>query len=230
MQGLFGPPPPNANFNANQQDNTLGEDQQDPMMRMMQQMLSQGMGGQQQQPGGAPGQEAPGGADDPMMQMLQQLMGGAGGPGGGFGGMGQAQQQAPPTSNSAYMWRIVHALFALTLALYVTFTARFTGSKLARSRDALAPGSEEAQHFTQRLFFLFATAEVLLQSTRYYMEKGEIKGGGWLRTVAAFLPPPWNGYVKVVGRYAVIWQTVVSDAMVVVFVLGVTAWLKGAVA
>ncbi|KAK3066286.1 hypothetical protein LTS18_001850, partial [Coniosporium uncinatum] len=51
------------------------------------------------------------------------------------------------------------------------------------------------------------------------MEEGEIKSGGWMGTVAAFLPPPWNGYVKVVGRYAVIWQTVVSDAMVVVFVL-----------
>jgi len=45
-------------------------------------------------------------------------------------------------------------------------------------------------------------------------------------TLAQVLPQPWAGYLRVVGRYSVIYTTVVADAMVVVFVLGVIAWWK----
>jgi hypothetical protein len=34
--------------------------------------------------------------------------------------------------------------------------------------------------------------------------------------------------VRTIGRYSVIYTTVVSDAMVVVFILGATSWWKGA--
>jgi hypothetical protein len=46
--------------------------------------------------------------------------------------------------------------------------------------------------------------------------------------VAGILPAPYSGYVRTVGRYSVIYSTVVSDAMVVVFVLGATSWWRGA--
>jgi len=36
--------------------------------------------------------------------------------------------------------------------------------------------------------------------------------------------------VRTVGRYSVIYKTVVSDAMVIVFVLGATSWWRGAAA
>jgi hypothetical protein len=184
-------------------------------------------------------------ADDPMMAMLQQMMagGGAGGPGadqlppglanifgGGIPGMpGQDQQgvqQAP--SSSAYLWRILHFVISLSLALYVTLNTTFTGSKRARELSSLtytAPMSLE-RNFGTRLFYLFATAEVVLQSSRYFIEKGQLTQSGIMGTMSQLLPPPWAGYVRVVGRYSVIYTTLVADAMVVVFVLGVMAWWK----
>jgi hypothetical protein len=181
------------------------------------------------------------GNEDPMMKLMQQMMGGAAGgdgqlpPGlaemfGGAGGIpgmpGQAQQQAP--SSSAYMWRIVHAIFSLTLALYVVLTTTFTGTKAARTASAYT-ALEGGESFGQRLFYLFATVEVVLQSSRYFIEKGQLAPSGIMGTLAQFLPMPYAGWIKVAGRYGVIYTTVVADAMVVVFVLGAMAWWKGGV-
>ena len=84
-----------------------------------------------------------------------------------------------------------------------------------------------AQNFAH-FFYLFATFEVVLQSSRYFIERGQLQGSGILSTVAGILPAPYSGYVRTVGRYSVIYSTVVSDAMVVVFVLGATSWWRGA--
>ncbi|KIW06293.1 uncharacterized protein PV09_02761 [Verruconis gallopava] len=180
-------------------------------------------------------------ADDPMMAMLQQMMAGAGeqnrdpnaqippGLASLFGALGQEQEaaQQPPTS-SAYVWRILHFVISLFLALYVTLNTTFTGSKRARELSSLtytAPLSLE-RNFSTQLFYLFATAEVVLQSSRYFIEKGRLTQSGIMGTLSQVLPEPWAGYVRVVGRYSVIYTTVVADAMVVVFVLGVMAWWK----
>ncbi|QDS73556.1 hypothetical protein FKW77_001002 [Venturia effusa] len=178
------------------------------------------------------------GSEDPMMKLMQQMMGGAGGDGAGqlppglaemfagTGGMpGQPQQAAP--SSSAYLWRIVHAIFSLTLAMYVVLTTPFTGTKTARNASVYS--LEDEPSFSQRLFYLFATAEVVLQTSRYFLEKGQLAPSGIMGTLAQFLPMPYAGWIKVVGRYGVIYTTVVADAMVVVFVLGVMAWWKGGV-
>lgn len=185
----------------------------DPMMRMMQQMMGGG--------GALPGMEGGGGSggEDPMLKMMQAMMGG-GGPGGP-----QAQQQQPATS-SAYVWRIVHAVFSFGLAAYVALTSTFDGSKLSRSQSAI--GAEEGA-VGKQLFYIFATVEVLLQTTRFFVEKGRLQQGGIMGTLATVLPEPFAGYVRLAGRYSVIYTTVVADAMVVVFVLGAMAWWKGLV-
>lgn len=192
---------------------------------------------------GAPG--APGDADaDPMMRMMQQMMAG-GGPMGGDpndpnGPMGELppfmrammsgqqrtqeqQQNQPAPTSSTYMWRIIHAVFALGLALYIALTSTFNGSKLSRAQ------SVESMDFDPKLFYIFATAELVLQSSRYFVEKGQLQGGGWLATIAntGLVPEPWGGYIRVAGRYSVIWQTIVGDAMTIVFVLGCLAWWRG---
>jgi hypothetical protein len=176
-----------------------------------------------------------------MMAMLQQMMGAGGGdpnaqlPPGlaemmgamGGGGMPGGQQDQAPTSNSAYLWRIVHALFSFGLALYVTLSTPFTGTKAARTASQYQTGVGES--FGQRLFYLFATAEVVLQSSRFFLERGQLPQSGIIGTLSQILPQPYGGYLRVVGRYSVIYTTVVADAMVVVFVLGVMAWWNGAV-
>ncbi|KAN0112936.1 hypothetical protein V8E51_005887 [Hyaloscypha variabilis] len=182
---------------------------------------------------GMPGMEgAPG--EDPMMKMLQQMMGGSI-PEGGLGGMpafpgmpGQATASADP---SAYLWRIVHALFALSLGLYIAFTTPFTGTRLERETSALGytPGSDVLTPSSVHFFYLFATAEVILQSSRFYLEKGKGEQSGWVGMVMGFLPEPWKGYLAWIMRYSRIWTTVSGDVMVLVFVLGVCAWLRGGV-
>lgn len=185
---------------------------------------------------GAPGADA---GNDPMMQLLQQMMGGMGGaPGGGqagvpsfpgmpgMPGMGmQGQAEAAAVDPYAYVWRIVHAVFALSLGLYIALTTSFTGTKYAREASGLMIDglSEDSVHF----FWIFATAEVVLLTSRFYLEKGGSMPAGMMGTVMGFLPEPWKGYLGLVIRYGRIWGTVSGDAMVCVFVLGVCAWLRG---
>jgi hypothetical protein len=162
-----------------------------------------------------PGQ-APDASQDPMMAMLQQMMGGAGGGMPGMPGMPGQQGGAPsdmppglanmfsamgggaaaepaPEQSSAWIWRLVHSLFALLLAIYIVLQTPFTGSKLARysqHNDDWAVQPTPAQNFA-RFFYLFATFEVVMQSSRYFIEKGQLQGSGMLSTVAGILPPPY---------------------------------------
>ncbi|KAK7704745.1 hypothetical protein SLS57_010369 [Botryosphaeria dothidea] len=193
-------------------DSPAGGMADDPMMQMMQQMLQGGAGG----PPGANGAQQ----EDPMLKMMQAMMGMSG----GAGGPADQQQQQAATS-SAYVWRIVHAVFSFGLAAYIALTSTFNGSKLSRSQSVLEDGGVGKQ-----LFYIFATAEVLLQTTRFFLEKGQLQQGGIMGTLGSVLPEPFAGYVRLVGRYSVIYTTVVADAMVVVFVLGAMAWWKGLVA
>ncbi|TVY85258.1 hypothetical protein LSUE1_G000114 [Lachnellula suecica] len=178
--------------------------------------------------GGMPGME--GMQDDPMMKMMQQMMGSMpGGPGAGAGGM-PSFPGAPPVSTAdpyAYIWRIVHAIFALGLGFYIAFTTTFTGTKIERERSGLAFTESGVSAASVHFFWIFATAEVLLQSSRFMLEKGKTQQGGILGTVMSFLPEPYKGYLALVLRYGRIWTTVSGDAMTCVFVLGVCAWLRG---
>jgi hypothetical protein len=209
-----------------------GSGQQDPFQQAMMQMQAQQAQQAQQ-----------GGEEDPMAKMMQQLMGGMQDPndpnamGGdlpqmaqmlstmmGGGGMGQQQQ---PKNGSAYLWRIVHAISALAIAVYIAFTTTFSGSKLARTGDMFVQDSNFG--LGAKPFYIFGTAELVLQTSRYFVEKGQLQGGGILATIAnsGFVPEPYAQLIRTVGRYSTIYTTIVSDAMVVVFVLGTVAWWKG---
>lgn len=216
-----------------------GQGQVDPLTQAMFQMQ------QQQQRGG---QGADGAEDDPMVKMMQQLTGLMGGNAqdpndpnqppqipaalqalmGGMGGGNDKEAQKAPETGSAYLWRIVHAVFAVTLGIYITMTSTFNGTKLARSQSVYASDTD-SYGFGPRLFTIFVSAELLLQSTRYFVEKGQLRGPGFLAKIAnsGFVPEPYAQYIRIAGRYIAIAQTIMSDAMVVVFVLGLLAWWKG---
>jgi hypothetical protein len=193
----------------------------------------EGLGG----PGfGGPGMGPPG-ADDPIMKMMQQMMGGMGNAGEGPGGMpsfpgmppmGMPGQAAATGDPFAYLWRIVHAVFALALGLYIAATTSFAGTKLERemttfTNAAAAPAWHESGiHF----FYIFATTEVLLQTSRFFVEKGRVQQGGIIGMVMGLVPEPYKGYLALVMRYSRIWTTISADAMVCVFVLGAASWLR----
>lgn len=181
------------------------------MMKMMQQMMGgAGLGGD-----GA-------GAGAPQLPAaLQAMLGGAGG--GAAAGPQQAAQTTA-TNSTTYVWKLVHAIFAFILATYIALTSTFNGTKLARSQSVY---SDEAGYgLGPRLFIIFTSAELVLQSTRYFMERGQLQGGGMLAKIAnsGFLPQQYANYVRILGRYLTIAQTIFSDAMVIVFVFGCLAW------
>ncbi|KAF2214628.1 hypothetical protein CERZMDRAFT_105202 [Cercospora zeae-maydis SCOH1-5] len=203
--------------------------QQDPLAAAMLQMQQQQQQGQGRAPGG----------EDPMLKMMQQMMGGLGGDPNDPNAQqdlppmlkammsGGQQQEAAPTPGSAYLWRIVHAVFAFGLAFYICLTSTFNGTKLARSSSVYT--EEEGYGLGPRLFVIFTSAELVLQSTRYFVERGQLQGGGMFASIvnSGVIPEPYANYIRVAGRYITIARTIFTDVMVIVFVLGCMAWWKG---
>ncbi|KAI1101904.1 hypothetical protein F4804DRAFT_314599 [Jackrogersella minutella] len=219
----------------------------------LRQLLLSGMGGTPP-PGRSPFMDGPmppmpgmeGMDEDPMMKMLSQMMSGGGMPGGpgganpfagtpmeglmgGMAGASPAQQAQQAASNkAANLWRILHAVFALGLGLYVAFSTTFTGTLTEREHSTIASqGQEDTIERTRAYFFyVFTSVEALLLTTRYFFDNGREPPKGWMWTVSGFLPGQFKGYVQHALRYGQILGTVRSDALVCVFVLGVCSWLR----
>ncbi|KAK0674641.1 hypothetical protein QBC41DRAFT_342084 [Cercophora samala] len=197
---------------------------EDPMMAMMMQMLGGGAG-------------APGAGGNPPPNPFAGLAAGMGGfP--GMPGMDQAgQQQQQPPSKIPALFKILHTLIALSLGLYLLLSTPFTGSKLDRDKSILADSgaalfqSEEESNAKKNFVWAFATAEILLFTTRFIMEsqagRGGEQGGGILGGLVGFLPQPWKGRIEMGVRYAKVVGRVRGDVLLVVFVLGVGSWLRG---
>ncbi|RGP59183.1 hypothetical protein FLONG3_11256 [Fusarium longipes] len=224
-----------------------------PEPTMSEDQLRQMMLGFDRGNGSGTASPAPGGIDeDPMMKMMSQLMAGAGLPAGSmppFPGMpGTAPGQGPPVAQTAVrnsastnLWRLLHAIVALGLGIYIVLLTPFTGSKIERERAALAgttpadplvaaaePGMEtELEHRRKLFFWTFATAETLLLTTRFFLDRRGSPPAGIVGTVMQFLPQPAKGYVEIVMRYGQIFTTVRSDMLACIFVLGAVAWFKG---
>ncbi|KAI0850163.1 hypothetical protein F5Y00DRAFT_42471 [Daldinia vernicosa] len=200
---------------------------EDPMMKMLSQMMGGSM------PGGAGGNPF---AGTPMESLLGSLGGqipGAGGP----GTPTQAAQQQPPADKSANIWRILHAVFALGLGLYVALSTTFSGTLAERERSAVnnnnnGAGAEKTttdsvERARAYFFAVFASVEALLLTTRYFLDKGrDAPNKGWMWTASGFLPGRARAYAQHALRYGQMLSTVRSDALVCVFVLGVCSWLR----
>ncbi|KAA8905381.1 hypothetical protein FN846DRAFT_907498 [Sphaerosporella brunnea] len=170
---------------------------------------------------------------DPLMQLLQQISGAGGFPsvegmenimGGasGAGGMGGSAQAVESKGDRWGMWwTVLHALSAFMLAIWAlrSHPGVFDGSEMMRVESANVAASEKPQ-----LFRYFALMELLLQSGRFLVEKGRPPQGSMLTTIAGFLPLPFSTYLSTLARYSVFLWTILQDAGVVIFVLGMAAW------
>lgn len=176
------------------------------------------------------------------MKLLQQMMGGMPPPGEGPPREGMDDAGLPPglaamlgggstttptteADTYGYVWRIVHTVFAFILGIYITGTSpAFTGDI---SRGGVSGLGHEGG---VNAFWVFATTEMVLQGSRFFLEeKGAGGPGGWMGMLVGVLPPPWKGYVRLGSRYAGMVGRVVEDGMVVVFVVGAVAWWRGQV-
>ncbi|KPM37215.1 hypothetical protein AK830_g9365 [Neonectria ditissima] len=217
-------------------------------LRQMMLGFERGADPRQPSPGPGPGANLD---EDPMMKMMSQLMSGAGLPPGSaspFPGMpGGANPfqpaPAPSSSTSTNIWRLLHALVALGLGLYIVVLTPFTGSKIERERAALPIATNpddpfstpvdaldvesELEHRKRLFFWTFATAETLLLTTRFFLDKRGPPPTGVVGTVIGFLPQPIKGYIEIVLRYARIFTTVRGDVLACIFVLGLCSWFRG---
>ncbi|KAG5918974.1 hypothetical protein E4U42_006684 [Claviceps africana] len=187
-------------------------------------------------PGGGAG-AMPGMEDDPMMKMMAQMMSGAGGPGSSpFPGMppmpGASGQQTPPQTSAYHtMWRLVHALVALGLGLYLALFTTFSGTKLERETAAMAhqqhlAADDENERQKRVFFWIFATSEAVLLTTRIFLDKGRAPPPGFVWTAVGFVPEPFRGYLTVGLKYGQIFTTVRADILTCMFVLGICTWLR----
>ncbi|KAI0539345.1 hypothetical protein GGR58DRAFT_464705 [Xylaria digitata] len=190
---------------------------QDPMMQMLQKMMAGGM------PGGIPG--AADGSNPFVGMGLEGLFGAAGGP----SPMQQGQQVEQ--DGNANFWRILHAIFALGLGLYVVLSTTFTGTKIERDTDELqSTGLLGAQNLEQArawFFYVFTSVETALLTSRYMTERGAgFAPTGWTWTITGMLSDPLKGYARYALQYAQIFTTVRNDALLCVFVMGVCCLLR----
>ena len=200
------------------------------MMRAMMMGMPPGGPGEAsgQQPGANPfggfgGGEGTNGADGPMMAMMQQMLGGAGVAGQlpafpGMPPMGLPGQQASGAVADpyAYLWRLVHALFAIGLGVYISLTVNFSGTKLAREESALF----DVKYIKQ----LFWMGEATLLGRFFFKGSQGTTGGGMIGTVLPMIPQPYGGYIRWTMRYSSILRTIWGDALMVVFTLGAMSW------
>lgn len=167
-----------------------------------------------------------GGDDDPLVKMLAQMMGpGAASPG---APQEQAAPTQPPPDPYASVWRVLHALLAIGLGLYVALLSPFAGTRVERERAAVAESRVEGLPVArdkQTFLWIFATAEAVLLTTRFFLDRGR-RPTGALWSVVGFLPEPARGYVSVLLKYGQILAAVRSDILVCVFVLGACSWLR----
>lgn len=172
-------------------------------------------------------------AEDPMMKMLSQMMGGgANGGSNPFTGMQQQQKaaSAPPDSYAA-MWRVLHFILAMGLGLYIAVFTGFLGTKVERERGAFAAttanDSEDALAMRKYFFWTFATAETVLLTSRFFLDRGKASPPGMLWTIMGLLPEStWKSYLATGLRYSQVLSTVRSDILTCVFVLGACSYLR----
>lgn len=170
---------------------------------------------------GEPGGNGAGG--DPMMAMLQQMMSGAGTapsfPGLPPMGLPEQQNSAANPDHYAYIWRIIHAIFAIGLGLYIVTTLEFNGTKLAREMSALNNIGREAS-------YLFLTFEAVLQGTRFLTSASRQPPSGIIGIILPFLPTAWSATIQWATRYLAVLSTMSADLFLVVFIIGVSIWLR----
>lgn len=217
LRGPTGYTPPHPNGDGSLFGAGVGND---PFPRILQQLV----GGLMTPDGERPGQIGRGdqsGFPQGMATMLGTL--GAASP---EQGLGHEEKQRNDTFR--YVWRITHALFALALGVYMVVMTAFNGAQFSRRDNGGAIRAEPGVQF----FWAFATAQLVLQSTRYFLERdrGPARGEGWMSMLAGAFPEPWRGRTLLLSRYSLMCTTVGQDAMVVIFVLGCVTWWGGAVA
>ncbi|KAI5791678.1 hypothetical protein DFH27DRAFT_602910 [Peziza echinospora] len=169
--------------------------------------------------GGTPGGAEGGNPNDPMAALMQQMMGLPGADGTLPPGL---QQPGQGEDKWGVWWAVLHTVCSLFLVVVSLRNSGWGGGFDGSLEEREARGTLTAD--SSKFFYSFATMELVLQSARFFLEKGRPPPGSMLSMVGQFLPHPFGMYLITAARYSVIWTTVVNDALLIIFVLAGVAW------
>ncbi|KAK9457663.1 hypothetical protein V1511DRAFT_524083 [Dipodascopsis uninucleata] len=124
-------------------------------------------------------------------------------------------QSTPDNSN---IWRITHAIVIIGLSLFAVQRYEFAGTEVDRT--------DSGQNLAV-IFRIFTALELLLQTSRFIIEKGRSPSKSIFTKIAAYLPPPYSSYLILAARYTHIITNVMSDFSLLVFILGLNALIRG---
>lgn len=180
--------------------------------------------------------EVPSTPNNPMIKIMQQLMGET-----LLSGESENMPKVPglndtlekPTTVSSYnfIWRIIHALWAIFLGIYIAKITQYNGTEIERERSFLGFDNVDDNLLLfatspKNFFYLFITIEAILLGTQYFLDREDSKPAGILGMLIGALQEPMKGYLQLGFRYMNIWSSVSQDALICLFVLGAFAWWR----
>ncbi|CAG8565632.1 4167_t:CDS:2 [Cetraspora pellucida] len=136
------------------------------------------------------------------------------------------QQQSDVQSK---LWQLIHFFAMIMLGLLAIGSEVFrhdgTWSRLAILNYKKPNEIVDSDRVSSlSLFWYFVTIELILQSSRLFLQKDRTFGGSALGTIAANLPPPLSDVLTVLLRYNLIWNSLWEDiCMLLEFFL---LWMK----
>lgn len=141
----------------------------------------------------------------------------------------------PKSQKADLMWMILHFVVFVFLAI----TAGFGFSQLSafgnvdvginnQSGDKnVEPNALMLNTYSSsKLMWYFSTAELILQSTRFFIEKGAPPADSIIVTIANYIPYPFNEYFYNGARYIKMLRVIMQDFCVVLFVAGICSYFN----
>ncbi|CAI2169299.1 11879_t:CDS:2 [Funneliformis geosporum] len=137
---------------------------------------------------------------------------------------GASQQQLDLQSK---LWQVIHfgtIILLGGLLASVEFLrekgawTRFYRLNYERPEDIIA--TESIPYM--RVFWYFITVELILQSSRMFFQQDRVFQGSTLGQFASKLPAPFSDVLTVLLRYNLIWNSLLEDICILVFIVGFT--------
>lgn len=127
-------------------------------------------------------------------------------------------------------WSLIHFLIFLSLAIISGFTfSQLRKTTTISVNEKIDEGSstilESADQVPEtyspsKLLWYFSTLELVLQTTRFFLENGAPPADSKITKLAVYLPHPFSGYLYTGARYIRMVRTIVQDFCLLLFVSG----------
>lgn len=159
----------------------------------------------------------------------------------------QASSSSPPPNadvaskyrKADVFWRVIHTVIftflAISAGLGFSQRNRFgtdetvlvdgIEDKSLYSDDAILSGQSQT-FILSRFLWYFSTAELILQSSRFFIEKGAPPADSIISTIANYIPHPFNEYFYIGARYLKMAQVILQDFCIVLFVFGICSYFS----